>query len=157
MGIMKPDATIHRPDQAQAGFNNELAVVAEVLGRYYEGLYHCDTALLRMAFRPQAYYATASGGEMLQLHLDDYLPVVAARTSPASTGEPFGTDLLLSGASLRQTWNHSHSIVNKPFLHFNINTIVQFNFCQCISCDIVAKDPGIGNRHSLHSIDMQTG
>jgi hypothetical protein len=57
--------------------------VIEVLHRYYEGLYHSDTTLLRLAFQPQAYYVTASGGELLHLGLGDYLPIVAARTPPS--------------------------------------------------------------------------
>lgn len=64
--------------------------VTDLLHRYYEGLYHCDTALLQLAFHPQAHYATASGGELLHLSLEDYLPIVAARTSPARRGDPYG-------------------------------------------------------------------
>ena len=59
----------------------------------YEALYHCDTELLRQVFHPEATYATASGGELLQLDLNTYLSVVEERDSPASAGEPYGFDI----------------------------------------------------------------
>lgn len=66
---------------------------AEVLGLlrdYYDGLYHLDIAKLREVFSPSARYATASGGELLELGIDDYLTRVEKRTAPASTGTPYG-------------------------------------------------------------------
>jgi hypothetical protein len=63
------------------------AVIA-VLHNYFDGLYGSDTQLLRQAFHPQAMYACATEGRLLQLNLADYLAVVDKRPSPASRGEP---------------------------------------------------------------------
>jgi Putative lumazine-binding len=62
------------------------AAVVEVLGTYLDGLYHSDTARLARALHPAARYVTASGGELLDMSMDEYLPIVAARPSPAATG-----------------------------------------------------------------------
>jgi len=94
--------------------------IAEVLHRYYEGLYHSDTALLRLVFHPQALYVTASGGKLLHLGLEDYLPIVAARKAPAQTGDPYGyvvESIDFAGpdtASVRM----SSSMLGKHFLDF---------------------------------------
>lgn len=69
------------------------AAVARVMARYYEGLYYGDVELLGQVFHPGATYATVSGGELLQLGMDAYLPVVAGRASPATRGEAFGYEL----------------------------------------------------------------
>lgn len=63
------------------------AAVVELLQLYFDGLHHGDTRRLRRVFHPQAVYATASGGRPLVLRLDEYLPIVDARPSPASKGE----------------------------------------------------------------------
>jgi hypothetical protein len=70
-------------------YGDQYAAIAEVLHRYYEGLYHSDTTLLRLDFHPQAHYVTTSGGELLHLGLGDYLPIVAAHTPPARTGDTY--------------------------------------------------------------------
>lgn len=62
--------------------------VAEVIGRYFTGLRHSDAAGLAQVFHPQAVYACASEGTLTHLSMEDYLPMVAARQSPASRGEP---------------------------------------------------------------------
>lgn len=64
--------------------------VAGALGRYYEALYRGDIEGLGRAFHPGATYATASGGELVQLDLQTYLERVAARESPAARGDPRG-------------------------------------------------------------------
>ncbi len=66
------------------------AAVADVLRRYYEGLYRCDVALLQSVFHPEARYYTASGGELLHLDMDAYFRVVAARTPPQRSGDAYG-------------------------------------------------------------------
>ena len=63
------------------------AAVAGVLGTYLDGLHHSDTARLRAVFHPAARYVTATDGTLLSLSMDEYLPVVDARPSPASKGE----------------------------------------------------------------------
>ncbi len=65
-----------------------LGAVVEVLGTYLDGLYHSDTERLARVFHPTARYVTASDGTLLTLSMDEYLPIVDARPSPASKGEP---------------------------------------------------------------------
>ena len=65
----------------------ELGAVLDVLGTYLDGLYHSDTERLRRAFHPGARYVTASDGTLLSLSMDEYLPIVDARPSPAGRGE----------------------------------------------------------------------
>jgi len=61
--------------------------IVEVLERYYDGLYKCDTGLLATVFHPQARYATASEGRLLHLDMPSYFSIVENRTSPQSRGE----------------------------------------------------------------------
>lgn len=63
------------------------AAVTEVLGTYFDGLYHSDTDRLRQVFHRSARYVTATAGELTDLSMDDYLPIVDERPSPASRGE----------------------------------------------------------------------
>ncbi|MDE2595187.1 MAG: nuclear transport factor 2 family protein [Burkholderiales bacterium] len=65
---------------------SELTLIEALMGRYFDGLYHGDVALLGQAFHPQAIYATASGGALLLLDLSAYLQRVQQRPSPASQG-----------------------------------------------------------------------
>jgi hypothetical protein len=62
------------------------AAVVDVLGTYLDGLYHSDTGRLARALHPAARYVTASNGALLDLSRDEYLPIVAARPSPAAAG-----------------------------------------------------------------------
>ncbi len=66
----------------------QFAAVVDLLNRYFEGLYNCDTALLADVFHPKAIYATASSGALTHLNMDQYFLIVDARTSPASNIEP---------------------------------------------------------------------
>jgi len=63
------------------------AAIRSVLQAYFNGLYTCDTEVLARAFHQRAIYATASSGELVHHTMDTYLPIVAARVSPASRGE----------------------------------------------------------------------
>lgn len=67
------------------------AAMAAVLQDYFDGLYNCDTELLARVFHPQARYAcatdSASGGELVHLGMEEYLPIVRGRVSPASRNE----------------------------------------------------------------------
>jgi hypothetical protein len=85
----KSPTTALKPLNEASHYGAESLAIAEVLHRYFEGLYHSDTALLRRVFHPPALYVTASGGELLHLEPEDYLPIVAARTAPAQTGDPY--------------------------------------------------------------------
>lgn len=58
-----------------------------VISDYFEALYQCDTELLQKVFHPKAIYATADEAPLLYRTMAEYVPVVAARTSPASRGE----------------------------------------------------------------------
>jgi hypothetical protein len=55
-----------------------------LLGVYFNGLYHSDTARLREAFHPSAIYAAVMDGALKNLTMDQYWPIVDARPSPAS-------------------------------------------------------------------------
>lgn len=67
--------------------SDAFAAVAGVLGTYFDGLHHSDTARLAEVFHPQAIYASASGGTLLHRTMGEYFPIVDARPSPASRGE----------------------------------------------------------------------
>lgn len=67
---------------------SDFAAVTEVLRTYFDGLYHSDTARLARVFHPQALYASASDGTLLHRTMGEYFPIVDARPSPASRGEP---------------------------------------------------------------------
>ncbi len=70
---------------AQQDYNEIIAV----LERYCDGLYRGDTSVLKTAFHPQARYITASDGALLHLDMAAYFPIVEARPSPESRGEPY--------------------------------------------------------------------
>jgi hypothetical protein len=62
--------------------------IAAALADYFDGLYHSDTARLARIFHPQAHYACATDGTLIHLDMKSYFPIVDARPSPASRGEP---------------------------------------------------------------------
>jgi hypothetical protein len=64
------------------------AAIECLLQDYFDGLHHSDTTRLARVFHPRALYATASGGSLTALSMDEYFPVVDRRPSPASHGEP---------------------------------------------------------------------
>ncbi|HEU4665350.1 MAG TPA: nuclear transport factor 2 family protein [Dokdonella sp.] len=64
------------------------AEVERALDDYFDGLYHSDTVRLRRVFHPAAQYACATDGHLLLRTMAEYLPIVDARPSPASRGEP---------------------------------------------------------------------
>ena len=67
--------------------DERFATVVDVLGTYFDGLHHSDTDRLRRVFHPSARYVTATDGTLLSLSMDEYLPIVDARPSPAGKGE----------------------------------------------------------------------
>ncbi|HSX93659.1 MAG TPA: nuclear transport factor 2 family protein [Hydrogenophaga sp.] len=71
---------------AAADFARESEAVAQVLGRYFDGLHHSDVALLEQVFHPEAHYFSATDGSLLHLDMASYFPRVAQRPSPASQG-----------------------------------------------------------------------
>lgn len=64
-----------------------IADLNAVIQDYFDALYHCDTGLLQKVFHPKAVYATADETPLLHRTMAEYVPVVAARISPASRGE----------------------------------------------------------------------
>ncbi|MDG5494118.1 nuclear transport factor 2 family protein [Niveispirillum sp. BGYR6] len=61
--------------------------ITAILQDYFDALYFCDTEILQRVFHPKAIYATADETPMLYRTMAEYVPVVAARQSPASRGE----------------------------------------------------------------------
>lgn len=74
---------------------SDFDAVARLLGDYFDGLHHGDTAILRRVFHPQAGYYTATDGQLLHLDMATYFPIVDKRPSPASLGQA-RTDRILS-------------------------------------------------------------
>ena len=62
--------------------------ISAVLADYFDALYFCDVERLQRVFHPKAIYATADETPLLYRTMAEYVPVVAARQSPASRGEP---------------------------------------------------------------------
>jgi hypothetical protein len=73
---------------AAQDFANESVAVAAAMQRYFDGLFHSDTALLSTVFHPQAHYFCATDGSLLHLDMARYFPLVEKRPSPASQGHP---------------------------------------------------------------------
>jgi len=63
------------------------ATITEVLGRYFDALYFCDTEKLKAVFHPQAIYASADAEPLLYRTMETYVAVIEAREPPASRGE----------------------------------------------------------------------
>jgi Putative lumazine-binding len=72
---------------AFAGARSEVDAVLDLLERYFDGLHHSDADLLAEVFHPTALYATVAEGTLVRWSMAEYLPVVAARESPASRGD----------------------------------------------------------------------
>lgn len=76
--------------------------ISSVLNEYFDALYFCDTEKLAKVFHPNAIYATADETPFLLRTMDAYFPIVAARQSPASRGEPrrdHVDDIQIAGAN----------------------------------------------------------
>jgi hypothetical protein len=80
-------AQVHAVDQQIYGI--EYFAIVDLLKRYYDALYRCDTTLLATVFHANAQYFTASSGELLHLDMHSYLPIIEKRISPESSGEPY--------------------------------------------------------------------
>lgn len=66
----------------------DFAGVVGVLCLYFDGLYYSDTGRLAQVFHPRAQYVCVTDGTLLYRDMAEYFPVVDARVSPASKGEP---------------------------------------------------------------------
>jgi hypothetical protein len=67
--------------------NTAEAGIRDTLRLYFDGLHLSDTGRLERAFHPKARYVCATDGAFVNLGMAEYLPIVAARVSPASRGE----------------------------------------------------------------------
>lgn len=61
--------------------------IADVLADYFDALYFCDVDKLQRVFHPRAIYATADETPLLYRTMEEYVPVIADRQSPATRGE----------------------------------------------------------------------
>lgn len=68
---------------------HDYQALVDVLKRYYDGLYRCDTGILGAVFHADAQYVTASDRDLLHLDMQTYFSIVDKRTSPHSLGEPY--------------------------------------------------------------------
>jgi hypothetical protein len=96
----------------------EYFAIVDLLKRYYDALYRCDTDLLASVFHASAQYFTASSGELLHLDMHSYFPIVKQRISPESSGDPytFSIDSIeLAGAVTAIARMHS-SMLGKDFI-----------------------------------------
>jgi 4-oxalocrotonate tautomerase len=69
--------------------------ITDAMTVYFDGIHHSDVGKLEQVFHPKAIYACATDGTLLYKTMDEYFPIVAARTSPASKGEA-RTDAIVS-------------------------------------------------------------
>ena len=58
-----------------------------LMTRYVDGLYHCNTALLRSVFHEKLSYVNANPSQHEFLGLEAYMKRIEERTSPASRNE----------------------------------------------------------------------
>lgn len=63
------------------------AELQDCLQHYLDGLYHCDIQALQQVFHPKARYVGAPEGRWLNLSMEEYLPMVAAREPGSLRGE----------------------------------------------------------------------
>lgn len=61
--------------------------VADALQLYFDGLYEGDTQKLRRVFAPGAKLFSGTGGDFVELGLDEYMELVEGRPAPASKGQ----------------------------------------------------------------------
>ena len=67
--------------------NTQFGDICIVIQDYFDALYFCDVEKLQRVFHPAALYATADETPFLHRSMAQYVPVVAARQSPASRNE----------------------------------------------------------------------
>ncbi|AHD11547.1 nuclear transport factor 2 family protein [Phaeobacter gallaeciensis] len=67
---------------------SENSEIRDLLGRYFEGLYHSDSKVLRSVFHADLSYVNGTAGTYEQMGLEAYMARIDARTPPASRGDP---------------------------------------------------------------------
>lgn len=68
--------------------DSEISEIRTLLGRYFEGLYHSDSKVLRSVFHADLSYVNGTAGTYEQMGLEAYMARIDARTPPASRGDP---------------------------------------------------------------------
>ena len=63
------------------------AEVQDLMTRYFEGLYHSNSDILRTVFHPDLAYVNGTEGTYEHMGLDAYMTRIDARTPPASRGD----------------------------------------------------------------------
>jgi len=58
-----------------------------LMGRYFDGLYHSDSEVLRTVFHPALAYVNATGGNHEFMDLEAYMTRIDTREPPAARGE----------------------------------------------------------------------
>ena len=61
--------------------------VEALMQRYFDGLYHADSEILRSVFHPELSYVNATAGDHEVMALEPYMTRIDNRTSPAELGE----------------------------------------------------------------------
>ncbi|MBB5515619.1 hypothetical protein FHS89_001631 [Rubricella aquisinus] len=64
------------------------AEIDALLGRYFDGLYHSDSSVLRTVFHTDLSYVNGTDGTYETMGLEDYMARIDARTPPASRNDP---------------------------------------------------------------------
>jgi Putative lumazine-binding len=67
--------------------NRPYEAVTLVLSDYFDALYESDATKLSRVFHPLAHYVCVSDGTLQYLRMNEYLPIVENRPSPASRSE----------------------------------------------------------------------
>ena len=68
--------------------NAERVEIDTLMQRYFDGLYHSDSAVLRTVFHKNLSYVNAISSDHEFLGLEAYMDRIDARTSPASRNDP---------------------------------------------------------------------
>lgn len=99
--------------------NSEQQIRAQ-MALYFDGLYHSDINMLGRVFAPGARYVCATGGDMVNLGMDEYFPVVAKREPPAARNETRQDEIIsitLAGTETALVVAHC-SIADRYFTDF---------------------------------------
>lgn len=72
---------------------NRFSKIEHLVERYYDGLYHCDTDILRSVFHDEAHYFTASSTKLVHYDMPAYMEAIENRLSPAERGDPYWISL----------------------------------------------------------------
>jgi Putative lumazine-binding len=103
----------------------EYFAIIDLLRRYCDALYRCDTAILATVFHTSAQYFTASGGELLHLDMNSYFPIVEQRNSPESAGDlyTFSIDSIELAGAFTAIARMRSSMLGKDFI--DLLTLIQ--------------------------------